>query len=41
MADLNSLQDLGASPAAQPEAPVHVQKLDAQGRAYALSLIHI
>ncbi|QOG05792.1 MULTISPECIES: 30S ribosomal protein S9 [Aureimonas] len=35
MADLNSLQDLGASPAAQPEAPVHVQKLDAQGRAYA------
>ncbi len=33
---LSSLQDLaniGAS--AQPDAPVHVQKLDAQGRAYA------
>lgn len=41
MADLNSLEELGtlaadgdAAPAA-PEAPVHVQKLDAQGRAYA------
>lgn len=41
MADLNSLEELGtlaadgdATPAA-PEAPVHVQKLDAQGRAYA------
>lgn len=34
MATLTSLQDLkGASTAA--EAPVHVQKLDAQGRAYA------
>jgi len=32
MADLQSLQDL--SPAAA-SAPVHVQKLDAQGRAYA------
>ena len=32
MADLQSLQDL--APLA-PEAPVHVQKLDAQGRAYA------
>lgn len=36
MAELNSLQDLGeATQPAQPEAPVHVQKLDAQGRAYA------
>ncbi|WP_062226396.1 30S ribosomal protein S9 [Aureimonas frigidaquae] len=36
MADLNSLQDLGGTQAAtQPEAPVHVQKLDAHGRAYA------
>ncbi|MCC0039992.1 MAG: 30S ribosomal protein S9 [Brucellaceae bacterium] len=38
MAELNSLQDLGAAtgaPEAQPEAPVHVQKLDAHGRAYA------
>jgi len=36
MAELNSLQDLGeATQAAQPEAPVHVQKLDAYGRAYA------
>ena len=42
MADLNSLEELGnlatggdaAAPAA-PEAPVHVQKLDAHGRAYA------
>jgi small subunit ribosomal protein S9 len=34
-----SLEDLGAlrgaAPAAQPEAPTHVQKLDAHGRAYA------
>jgi small subunit ribosomal protein S9 len=37
MADtLNSLQDLAGSVAATPEeAPRHVQKLDAQGRAYA------
>ena len=38
MAELNSLQDLGAAtgaPEAQPEAPAHVQKLDAHGRAYA------
>jgi len=39
MAEINSLQDLGAATqAAQTEtesAPVHVQKLDAQGRAYA------
>ncbi len=33
-----TLEDLGAlrpEPAAQPDAPVHVQKLDAHGRAYA------
>ena len=36
MADLNSLADLGAvAETAQPAAPVHVQKLDAHGRAYA------
>ena len=35
MADLTSLADLGATAAAQPAAPVHVQKLDKQGRAYA------
>ena len=38
MADtINSLEDLGTSTVAtaQPAAPVHVQKLDAQGRAYA------
>ena len=36
MADLSSLADLGtATAAAQPAAPVHVQKLDKQGRAYA------
>ena len=36
MAELQSLQDLnvGGEPA-QPQAPVHVQKLDAHGRAYA------
>jgi small subunit ribosomal protein S9 len=33
MADLQSLQDL--APAVAATAPVHVQKLDAQGRAYA------
>ena len=32
MADLQSLQDLGSQ---MPAAPVNVQKLDAQGRAYA------
>ncbi len=33
---LQSLQDLkGVATAAAPEAPKHVQKLDAQGRAYA------
>ena len=34
---INSLEDLGttAAVAAQPAAPVHVQKLDKQGRAYA------
>jgi len=33
---INSLEDLGAAATtAQPAAPVHVQKLDAQGRAYA------
>ncbi|MEQ8401614.1 MAG: 30S ribosomal protein S9 [Roseitalea porphyridii] len=41
MADLNSLEELGnlatgeGQPAAAPEAPVHVQKLDEHGRAYA------
>jgi small subunit ribosomal protein S9 len=36
MATLQSLADLaGQQPAAQAEAPRHVQKLDAQGRAYA------
>jgi small subunit ribosomal protein S9 len=35
MADLTSLAELGTSAAAQPAAPVHVQKLDKQGRAYA------
>ena len=36
MADLNSLAELGsATAAAQPAAPVHVQKLDKLGRAYA------
>ncbi len=36
MAELNSLADLGTvAQASQPAAPVHVQKLDKQGRAYA------
>ncbi|WP_019996319.1 30S ribosomal protein S9 [Aureimonas ureilytica] len=35
MADLNSLQGLAAAGATEAAAPVHVQKLDAQGRAYA------
>jgi small subunit ribosomal protein S9 len=35
MADLQSLQDLAPAAAAAPAAPERVQKLDAQGRAYA------
>ncbi|WP_237151687.1 30S ribosomal protein S9 [Oryzibacter oryziterrae] len=35
MADLSSLADLGATAAVVVEAPVHVQKLDKFGRAYA------
>ena len=36
MAELSSLAELGtAAPAAAPEAPVHVQKIDKFGRAYA------
>ncbi len=35
MADLNSLQDLASANVAEASAPVHVQKLDAHGRAYA------
>jgi len=35
MADLSSLAELGTAAPAQPAAPVHVQKLDKQGRAYA------
>jgi small subunit ribosomal protein S9 len=36
MAELNSLQELGAATqTAEVSAPVHVQKLDAQGRSYA------
>jgi small subunit ribosomal protein S9 len=36
MAELNSLAELGTAAAvAQPTAPVHVQKLDNSGRAYA------
>ena len=36
MADLSSLAELGQATAAeQPAAPVHVQKLDKHGRAYA------
>lgn len=36
MAELNSLEELGeAAGVTEPEAPVHVQKLDAHGRAYA------
>ena len=34
MADLSSLSELAGTSAA-PAAPVHVQKLDKQGRAYA------
>lgn len=32
---LSSLADLGGTKTAAPDAPVHVQKLDKQGRAYA------
>ena len=32
---IKSLEDLASVAPAAPEAPVHVQKLDAQGRAYA------
>ena len=35
MADLTSLAELGTVAKAEPAAPVHVQKLDKQGRAYA------
>ncbi|WP_309086572.1 30S ribosomal protein S9 [Chelativorans sp.] len=36
MAEINSFEELGAATqAAQPAAPVHVQKLDPHGRAYA------
>ena len=35
MADLNSLQDLASAGATDVAAPVHVQKLDSNGRAYA------
>ena len=35
MADLSSLAELGSAAAEQPAAPVQVQKLDKQGRAYA------
>jgi small subunit ribosomal protein S9 len=35
MAELNSLQDLGSADVETVSAPVHVQKLDAYGRAYA------
>lgn len=35
MADLSSLAELGTAASVQPAAPVHVQKLDKQGRAYA------
>ena len=35
MADLSSLAELGTTQTEQPSAPVHVQKLDKSGRAYA------
>jgi small subunit ribosomal protein S9 len=39
MAELNSLQDLGTATgreaSGEPQAPVHVKKVDAQGRSYA------
>ena len=42
MAELNSLADLGTAAAStQAAAPVHVQKLDAHGRAYATGRAHV
>ncbi|CAN7443051.1 30S ribosomal protein S9 [Pararhizobium sp. LjRoot235] len=35
MADLSSLKDLGTATEATASAPVHVRKVDAQGRSYA------
>jgi len=35
MADLSSLKDLGTTAAAPASQPVHVKKVDAQGRSYA------
>ena len=35
MADLSSLKDLGTATDATASAPVHVRKVDAQGRSYA------
>ncbi|SFJ49907.1 30S ribosomal protein S9 [Aerobium aerolatum] len=35
MADLSSLAELGQATSSEPAAPVHVQKLDKYGRAYA------
>jgi small subunit ribosomal protein S9 len=35
MAEIQSMEGLSALKGVQPEAPVHVQKLDKQGRAYA------
>ncbi|WP_075288666.1 30S ribosomal protein S9 [Pararhizobium arenae] len=35
MADLSSLKDLGTATEATASAPVHVKKVDAQGRSYA------
>ena len=35
MADLSALKSISTTPDAAPAAPVHVQKLDKQGRAYA------
>ena len=35
MAEIQSMEGLSALKDVQPEAPVHVQKLDKQGRAYA------
>src|SRR5690606_13858569 len=35
MAELSSLEELGSIAPQEPAAPVHVQKLDAHGRAYA------
>ena len=35
MADLSSLKDLGTATEATASAPIHVRKVDAQGRSYA------